>query len=525
MAEIQIGDRKVGDGHPLYFIAEAGSNHDLKLDQAKQLVDVAAEAGADAVKFQTFKADRLYPRSAGATDYLGDARTIHEIIRSLEMPLDWIPILAEHARARGLDFISTPFDLEAVAALVPHVPALKVASYEMTYHGLVQQCARTGKPLIVSTGTARLDEVREMLLAARHAGCRDIVVLQCTAKYPAPLSALNLRAMRTMAHDLDVLVGLSDHSREPLPGPMAAVAMGACVIEKHFTLSNQLPGPDHVYALEPGELAEVVRQVRAVERALGNGIKEPQPEEMELRAFARRSVFTTSAVPAGAPLTVANTAVLRCGKLAYGLHPADHLFVLGRRVKRALPAEIAFREEDLEPLTLRDAEVVLRPMRAADAEVVVRWRARPEIHAQLFADAPPTRAQHDAWFSALHARGDRIEMVILLEDEPVGTIGLSGIDLGGGLAEYGVLIGNPALRGRHIARRASRLILDYAFQVLGLHAVRLSMFADNEPARHLYDKLGFAVIGSSSRRKKDGVEREVVAMELRAGSRPLTVDR
>lgn len=515
MNEFRIGNRLIGPGHPVYFIAEAGSNHDCNLDQAKRLVQVAAEAGADAVKFQTFRADALYPRSAGMTDYLGDPRSIHEIIRSLEMPVDWIPILAHEAAARGIDFISTPFDLPAVAALAPYVPALKVASYEMTYHALAQACVRTGKPLIISTGTARLDEVREMLAAVRAVGARDIVVLQCTAKYPAPLSALNLRAMVTMGRELDVLVGFSDHSREPLPGPMAATVLGAAVIEKHFTLSNSLPGPDHAYALEPDELKQVIAQVRAVERTLGTGIKEPAPEELELRAFARRSIFTSAPIAAGEMVTVANSAVLRCGKLPYGVHPARHLFLLGCTARRAIGLEHTLREEDLAPVHLVEGDVSLRPLTTGDADTIVRWRNRPDVHEQLFSAQPPTRAGHDAWFAQQAVRGDRVDFLIELAGRAVGTIALSNIDLGTGTAEYGVLIGEPELRGARVASRASRLLIGYGWQALGLVELRLALFSDNEPARKLYDKLGFIAIGGQETTEKNGRQRGVTRMVLR----------
>lgn len=514
MNEIRIGNRLVGAGHPVYFIAEAGSNHDCNLEQAKRLVAVAAEAGADAVKFQTFRADALYPRSAGMTDYLGDPRSIHEIIKSLEMPVEWIPILAQEAEARGIAFISTPFDLAAVDALTPYVPALKVASYEMTYHGLVQACARTGKPIIVSTGTAALSEVRDMVLAARAAGARELVVLQCTAKYPAPLSALNLAAMQTMARELDVLVGFSDHSREPLPGPMAATALGACVIEKHFTLSNALPGPDHAYALEPDELADVIKQVRAVEKTLGTGIKAPAPEEMELRAFARRSLFSTKAIAAGEPLTLHNTAVLRAGKLPYGMHPAQHVFVLGRTARRAIGVEEPLREEALVPLTLSDGDLTLRPIIAHDADCIVRWRNRPDVHEQLFATSPPTREQHDAWLARQAVRGDRVDFLIELGGRPVGTIALSDIDLGRGTADYGVLIGEPDVRGQHAASRASRLLLFYGFRTLRLQKITLALFADNVAARKLYDKLGFIVVSDDESVEKSGRSRRVTRMML-----------
>jgi N-acetylneuraminate synthase len=513
MREFQIGDKTIGPGHGVYFIAEAGSNHDRKLDQARRLIDVAAEAGADAVKFQTFRADALYPRSAGMTDYLKVPRSIYDIIRDLEMPLEWLPELAEHCARAGLHFLSTPFDERSADALAPYVPAFKIASYEMTHHGLAQHCARKGKPLICSTGTAALAEVAELVEAVRAVGCDRLVLLQCTAKYPAPLGALNVNALTTMAQAFGVPVGLSDHSREPLPGPMAATALGASVIEKHFTLSNDLPGPDHAYALEPKELAEVIRMVRAVERTLGSGEKEPQPEEAELRRFARRSVFTTRAMGAGEPLTAAGSAVLRCGNLPQGAHPREWVRLLGRRARRDLAEEAAVTSADFEPLVLGAGEVTLRPLAAGDADRVVAWRARPEVADQLFSDAP-TREAHDRWFAQLERRTDRLELAILERERPVGTIGLSNLDFGALTGEYGILVGEPDARGRGVARAASRALLDWAFGALGLERVRLELFADNPPARRLYDGLGFTLESELAPRLKRGVPRPVIAMSL-----------
>jgi sialic acid synthase SpsE/RimJ/RimL family protein N-acetyltransferase len=511
MRELRLGRRILGAAHPVYFIAEAGSNHDRDLGQAHRLIDVAAEAGADAVKFQTFRAAKLYPRSAGMTDYLAVPRSIYDIIQDLEMPLEWVPELAEHAARLGLDFLSTPFDEMSADAIAPHVPAFKIASYEMTHHALVQHCARKGKPLIVSTGTATLDEVREMVEAVRAVGCEDLVVLQCTAKYPSPLGALNLRAMRTIGDELGVLVGFSDHSREPLPGPMAATALGACLIEKHFTLDNDLPGPDHAYALEPDELAAAIRGVRGVEKSLGTSLKQPAPEEQELRAFARRTIFTTRAVAAGDRLTVDNTAVLRSGKLPYGLHPREIVRVLGRTARRPLATEATLRADDLDPLLLGDGDVKLRPHAAEDAERIVAWRNRPDVHGQMFAAHPPTRAEHDAWFAKLERRTDRLELVILDQGRPVGTIALAAIDLGARTAEYGILIGESEARGRGVAQAASQLLLDFAFGVLGLERVSLGLFADNLAARKLYERLGFTVDDAAQPRQKD---REVLRMTL-----------
>jgi sialic acid synthase SpsE/RimJ/RimL family protein N-acetyltransferase len=511
---VTIGHRRVGPGEPVYLIAEAGSNHNGDFDQALRLIDVAADAGADAVKFQTFRADKLYPRNAGVTKYLKVPKSIHEIIRELEMPFEWIAKLAAHCQARGVDFLSTPFDEEAADALDPFVPCFKIASYEMTHHTLVQHCARKGKPLIVSTGTATLGEVREVVAAVHAVGATELVVLQCTAKYPAPIHTLNLRAMTTIARELGVLVGLSDHSREPLPGPMAAVALGACVIEKHFTLANNLPGPDHAYALEPAELTALVENIRHVEKSLGTGIKEPPPEEQELRQFARRSLFTWQDVAEGAALTTRNLAALRCGELPYGLHPRELVRVLGCRTRRALSAGSSVRADDVAPLRLQRDDVVLRPLASEDADAIVRWRGRPDVADEMFSERPPTRAEHDQWFATLQRRTDRIELVILVENTPAGTIGLSNVDFGAHTAELGILIGEPSFRGRGVARHSCEALLEHAFDALGLSRVDVTLFADNASARRLYERLGFGDARQLSPRTKNGRMRPVEVMSL-----------
>ena len=514
-AVVQIGRRTIGRGHPVYFIAEAGSNHDRSLDQARRLIDVAAGSGADAVKFQTFRASALYPRGAGTSDYLNAPRSIYDIIRDLEMPLEWIPELARHATEQGIDFLSTPFDESSADALDPFVPLFKIASYEMTHHGLVQHCARKGKPLVVSTGTANLQEVRELVEAVRAVGQVPLVLMQCTAKYPAPLSSLNLRTLPRMQAEFGVLVGLSDHSRESLPGPMAAVALGASVIEKHFTLSNTLPGPDHAYALEPDELKAVIAKVREVEQTLGSGEKQPQPEEEELRRFARRSVFSQRPIAQGAPLTRANSAVLRCGKLAMGAHPRDYVRFLGRSVRHPVETDHPITAEDLDAFCLIEGKVRLRPLAREDTEVVVSWRSRPEVASQLFSAAPPTIEEHLAWFDMLARRTDRVEFVIELEARPVGTIGLSALDFGRGEAEYGILLGEPAARGQGVALAASQALIRYAFSDLELKLIRLELFADNVAARKLYDRLGFVESATPpAPRVKAGRLRPVTLMTL-----------
>lgn len=345
---VAIGGRAIGDNLPVFIVAEAGSNHDRDYGQALALIDVAAEAGADAVKFQSFEAARLYPRSAGQCSYLDSPESIYDIVDRIAMPAAWIPGLAAHCERRGVAFMSTVFDERAAAVVDPHVQVHKIASYELTHTPLVRAVARLGKPVIVSTGAASLDEVREVVRTIEEEGNRRIVICQCTAKYPAPLEALNLKAIPALREATGCLVGLSDHSREPILAPVAAVALGACLIEKHFTLRNDLPGPDHRFAVEPAELRRMVDAVRDAERAVGDGIKRVHDVEHELRTFARRSIFTTRAVRRGERLGESSIAVLRCGDRGFGLPPSAYELVIGRVAVRDLPADVPVTDSDLE---------------------------------------------------------------------------------------------------------------------------------------------------------------------------------
>ena len=245
-----------------------------------------------------------------------------------------------------MDFLVSAFDEASLELVDPYVPVHKCASYEMTHLPLVRAMATLGKPLIMSTGTANLPEVEQSLHAATEAGCPKVVLLQCTAAYPTPLVDVNVRAM-TELRSLGVDVGLSDHSRYPVVAPCAAVALGARVIEKHFTLSNRLSGPDHAFALEPQELRRMVERIRATEVALGHGRKEVLGVEAELRSFARRSIFTTRQVDAGEPLGPDNIAVLRCGVQKPGLSPSAWEAVQGKPARHGLPAGHGLRQDDV----------------------------------------------------------------------------------------------------------------------------------------------------------------------------------
>jgi sialic acid synthase SpsE len=331
-----------------YVVAEAGSNHNTEWELAVRLVEAAAAAGVDAIKFQAFRAERLYPRQAGAADYLGTGEDIYELVARMELPEGWLPRLADATADRAIDLLVTAFDEVSAEAVEPFVPAHKIASYELTYGRLIRQLAKNGKPLFISTGAATLEEVDAAVGIARAAGVGDLTLLQCTASYPASPEALNVSAMNALRTCFSTAVGLSDHSLDPVVAPVLAVAYSAAVIEKHFTLDRALPGPDHAFALEPHELAQMVAAVRTAELARGDGQKRVHEEEAELRAFARRFIFATRDLRPGDTVTEGSVAVLRAGKRGSGLAPDDYERLIGRRVLREIATGAPVQSEDIE---------------------------------------------------------------------------------------------------------------------------------------------------------------------------------
>lgn len=337
MDEIRIAGRPVGPGHPCFVIAEAGVNHDGSVDDALRLVDAAADAGADAVKFQTFRADRLATRAAPKAAYqareTGADESQHAMLRRLELSPEAHRLLKERCEARGIVFLSTPFDEESADLLAElGVPAFKLPSGELTNLPLLAHVARFGRPVILSTGMARMGEIEAALDTLRGEGARETVVLHCVSRYPAEPGEANLRAMETLSRAFGVPIGYSDHTMG-LEVPLAAAALGATVLEKHFTLSRERPGPDHRASLEPGELAALVRGIRAVESALGHGRKEPVEGEADTARAARRSVVAARDLPEGAELAGDDLALRRPGT---GLAPSFLPLLVGRRLRRAL---------------------------------------------------------------------------------------------------------------------------------------------------------------------------------------------
>lgn len=336
MKTIRIGQRLVGNGQPCFVVAEIGSNHNGDFDCARRLIDAAAQAGCDAVKVQTFAADQHYSRRAPGFSYLDNVST-HGLIKSLEIDRSWHGPLKQHAEAQGMEFFSSPCDTDAIQDLHRlEVCANKVASFDLPDTFLIGEMAATGKPVILSTGMANYGDIQNAVNACRAKGNDDVILLQCTSLYPAPAHLSNLRSMATLEAAFGTLVGYSDHT-EGDHVPLAAAAMGACMLEKHFTLDRSLPGPDHRFAIQPDEMGELVRKLRDIEAAMGDGIKNgPRAEEAEMFQKGRRSLHARLDIPAGTVITQAMLCVKRPG---LGVPPHLSDLVVGRVARRDILAD------------------------------------------------------------------------------------------------------------------------------------------------------------------------------------------
>lgn len=344
---MKIGRRSIGSEHPVYVVAELSANHNQNFDQAVLIIRAAKDAGADAIKLQTYTpdtitiaSDREEFRIDGGT--IWDGRNLHDLYSEAFTPWEWQPKLKQAAEELGMDFFSSAFDSSAVDFLEEMgVPAHKIASFELVDIPLIQKMARTGKPLIMSTGMATVEEIEEALQSARDAGASQIALLKCTSAYPAPDEDMNLRTIPEMMRRFGVPVGLSDHTMG-IAAPVAAVALGACIIEKHLTLSRSTPGPDSAFSLEPQEFKAMVDAVRIAEKALGAVHFGLSAKEEVSRAF-RRSLFVIEDMKQGETFTPANVRSIRP---AHGLHPRHLPEVLGksasREIKRGTPMSWEF---------------------------------------------------------------------------------------------------------------------------------------------------------------------------------------
>lgn len=348
MPAIKIGTRAIGPGEPCFIIAEAGVNHNGDRQTAHDLVDAAASAGADAVKFQTWITERLCAQGAKKAGYQ-EAQCPEEadqftMLKKLELPYEWHSELQQHARDKGLVFLSTPDEIQSATFLCKlGIPAIKIGSAELTNHLYLRQIAGLGKPLILSTGMGTLGEIRNAVAAIRSVAALPVALLHCISAYPAPEEEMNLRCLTTLRQEFEFPIGLSDHTMGSTTS-IVAVGVGIDILEKHLTLDKLAAGPDHSASANPTEYAELVCAVRKAEKMLGDGVKALAPSEANTRAAVRRTLIYTCDLPAGHTLRLEDMEALRSG--LSGLGPEDAQSLERKHLRRAVNAGSPVAELD-----------------------------------------------------------------------------------------------------------------------------------------------------------------------------------
>ncbi|MBN1800511.1 MAG: N-acetylneuraminate synthase family protein [Candidatus Lokiarchaeota archaeon] len=341
MKNISLGNRKIGKNQPVFVIAEAGANHDRNLNQAKKLIEIAADAEADAVKFQTYSAETLYSKKTTTPDYLEgkmEQESVWQMIKNIELPREWQGELADYSRSHDLIFLSTPFDYQAIEELEAlNVLAYKIASFEIVDLPFLKKLARTKKPIILSTGMASMGDIEDAINAIHEEKNNEIALLHCAINYPPPFKDLNLNAIKTLKKAFQLPVGYSDHTMSTTI-PAVCVALGVSIIEKHYTIDRSLKGPDHKFALQPLELKEMVKNIRETEMSLGSSIKFMPNSEKNLYTLARRSIIAARHIPKGKSIQKEDIVIKRPG---YGISPKFLDIVIGR------PARTDIEEDDV----------------------------------------------------------------------------------------------------------------------------------------------------------------------------------
>lgn len=345
---IKIANKTIGSNNPVFIIAEIGSNYNQDFKTAKKMINEIKNVGADAVKFQIFQDKKLYPKNAGQVDYLKKDISINELVKKAEVTDEMHYQLFEYCKSINLIYLCTPTDEEKADYLESlGVPAYKIASYDLTNHYLLKHIAKKNKPIIISTGAGYFSEISEALNIILEAGNKDIILMQCVAQYPAKYSYTNLKTMETFKKAFGIPVGISDHSADPYIVPFAATALGAEVIEKHFTLDRNQDGPDHAFAIEADEFKKMVDGIKKVEQAMGTGIKTITKGEEELRRFAFRSVFAIKDIEKGEKITLENCIVLRPGKRESGINAKHYELILGSIAQKKIKNNEAVQWDDI----------------------------------------------------------------------------------------------------------------------------------------------------------------------------------
>ena len=329
--KIKISDKVIGQNRPCFIIAEAGVNHNGKLSLAKKMVDVALWAGADAIKFQTFRAEALVTKDAPKADYQAKESpgTQFEMLKLLELSRSDFQVLFDHCKKRGIIFLSTPFDSGSAKLLFDlGVDAFKIGSGDLSNLPLIKQVALYGRPIFLSTGMGTLDDVKKAASVVRDAGNEELILLHCTTNYPTKYEDVNLRAMQTLKNEFSIEVGFSDHTVDDLSA-ITSIGLGAVVIEKHFTLDNKLPGPDHKASVQPRQLKDLIRKIRRAEKILGDGEKKPRKSEFDVSKIVKKSLFAARDIPEE---TVLTAEMIDIKRPEVGLVPENFDKIIGHKI-------------------------------------------------------------------------------------------------------------------------------------------------------------------------------------------------
>lgn len=474
MNRLQIGDTWVDDGAPCYIVAEMSANHLQRFERAIEIIRAARQAGANAVKLQTYTPDTMTIDSAREEfgvpdDSLWAGKTLYQLYAEAHTPWDWHPKLQAEARALGIAFFSTPFDASAVEFLERlHVPAYKIASFELVDIPLLQAVARTGKPVILSTGMGSMEEIREAVETLRHHGTRELALLKCTSAYPAAPATMNLRTIPDLAARFGAVAGLSDHT-EGIGVAVAAVAWGARIIEKHLTLRRADGGPDSRFSLEPEEFAQMVREIRRAEQALGT-VSYGRSAAEEHSVVFRRSLFIVQDVKQGERLSAQNVRAIRPG---YGLHTRHLAEVLGKRaaceVRRGSPLRWDMVEREMRPprqarsmIEKVSQEIRLRPATLDDAEFLLQVRNAPDVQHVSIRQRALTREELEIGSPDIHWR------VVVRRDSPIGYVKIS---VTSGVSWIGVALISEARGkgyGRYVVEQATAYATTFPRQVMAM---------------------------------------------------------
>lgn len=336
----------VGKNYPCYIIAEIGSNFDGSLKKAKKLIELAKKSGADCAKFQSFLTEELLSKTGFEKRVAFQSRwkkPVWEVYKKAELPREWHAELAKHARKLKIDFMSTPYDYEAVDLLDElGVPAFKIGSGDITYLEFLKYIAKKGKPVLLPTGASTIIEIKDAIDVVRSTKNNKIILMQSVTQYPSPIEDANILSMVSMREKFGLNVGYSDHSPN-MTVPIASVALGACVIEKHFTDNTQNQGPDHPHSLDPKSFSTMIARIREVEKAFGDGIKKVEKSEKDTRIIQRRSIYTIKSIKKGEKFTQEN---IKCLRPFVGLSAAKFSSVIGKRASRDMSSYTAIRPSD-----------------------------------------------------------------------------------------------------------------------------------------------------------------------------------